>query len=105
MLSTSLMAEPVPLKHIVELALSHAHRKRHPAADERRMNALYHELHNNYVPQLTVGAGLGPPTYGFPLALEGQAPSLFTLNPKSTLLNPSTHEFMHAAKIDTAVAS
>ena len=105
LLPTSLMAEPVPLKRIVELALSHATGSAIAAADEERMNYLYRELHNNYVPQLSVGAGLGPPSYGFPLALEGQAPSLFTLNAQSTLLNPSLREFMHAAKIDIAVAT
>jgi outer membrane protein TolC len=105
LLPTSLMAEPVPLKRIVELALSHATGSAIAEADEKRMNALYREQHDTYVPQLTVGAGLGPPSYGFPLALEGQAPSLFTLNAQSTLLNPSLREFIHAAKIDTAVAS
>ena len=64
----------------------------------------YRELHNNYVPQVSTGAGLGY-SYGFPLALEGSAPSLFNITAQSALLNPSLRDFMHAAKVDSAVAS
>lgn len=105
LLPASLAAETIPFKRVVELALSHATGGAIAAADEQRVNALYRELHNSYIPQLTVGAGLGPPSYGFPLALEGQAPSLFNINMQSALLNPSLREFIHAAKVDTAVAS
>lgn len=101
----SLSAEPIPLRRIVELALSHATAGAIATADEQRADAAYRELHNSYIPQLTVGAGLGPPSYGFPLALEGQAPSLFNINAQSSLLNPSLREFTRAAKAELAVAS
>jgi outer membrane protein len=101
----SLLAEPVPLKRVVELALAHATGTAIAAADEQRADAAYRELHGNYVPQFTTGAGLGPPSYGFPLALEGQAPSLFNINAQSALLNPSLRDFVRAAKIESAVAS
>lgn len=105
LLPSSLLAEPVPLKRIVELALAHATGAAIAAADEQRAAASYRELRDNYVPQITVGAGLGPPSYGFPLALEGQAPSLFNINMQSALLNPSLRQFVRAAKVDSAVAS
>lgn len=105
LLPVSLPAEPVPLKRVIELALSHATGGAIFAADEQRMQALYRELRNSYIPQLTAGAGLGPPSYGFPLALEGQAPSLFDINAQSALINPSLRDFVRAAKVDTAVAS
>ena len=100
-----LQAEPVPLKRVVELALSHATGGAIAAADEQRAEAAYRELRNSYIPQLTVGAGLGPPSYGFPLSIEGQPPSLLNVNAQSALLNPSLREFLKAAKTESTVAS
>jgi outer membrane protein TolC len=105
LLPSSLLADPVPLKRVVELALSHAIGGAIAAADEQHAAASYRELHDNYIPQFVVGAGLGPPAYGFPLALEGQAPSLFNINMQSALFNPSLRDFIRAAKVDSAVAS
>jgi outer membrane protein TolC len=104
LLPASLLAEPVPLKRVVELALTHATGAAIAAADEQRANAAYRELHNNYVPQVATGAGLGY-SFGFPLALEGSAPSLFNITAQSALLNPSLRDQMLAAKADSAVAS
>src|SRR5713226_3313417 len=104
LLPSSLLAEPVSLKRVVELALAHATGAAIAAADEQRASATYRELHNNYVPQVSTGAGLGY-SYGFPLALEGSAPALFNINAQSALLNPSRRDFMDAAKVDSAVAS
>jgi outer membrane protein TolC len=101
---TSLLAEPVSLKRVVELALAHATGAAITAADEQRAAATYRELRNSYVPQLSTGAGLGY-SYGFPLALEGSAPSLFNINTQSALLNPSLREFLRAAKADSTVAT
>lgn len=99
-----LSAEPVPLKRIVELALSHATGGAIAAVEEQRIAAAYHDLHNNYIPQVMTGAGLGW-SYGFPLGLEGSAPSLFNINAQSAVLNPSLREFIKAAKVDSKVAS
>jgi outer membrane protein TolC len=104
LLPGSLLAEPVSLKRVVELALSHATGASIAAADEQRASASYRELRNNYVPQVSTGAGLGY-SYGFPLALEGSAPSLFNINAQSALLNPALRDFVRAAKVDSAVAS
>ncbi len=97
-------AEPVPLRRIVELALQHATGAAIAAAEQERAAAGYRELRNNYIPQLSTGAGLGY-SYGFPLALEGQAPSLFNINAQSALLNPSLRDFMKAAQADSTVAT
>ncbi|HYM77200.1 MAG TPA: TolC family protein [Candidatus Dormibacteraeota bacterium] len=99
-----LRAEPVPLKRVVELALSHATGAAIATADEQRAAASYRELRDNYIPQLSTGAGLGY-SYGFPLALEGNAPSLFNINAQSALLNPSLRQLLKAAKVDSAAAS
>jgi outer membrane protein TolC len=100
----SLLAEPVPLKRVVQLALTHATGGAIAAADERRAAAAYRELKGNYTPQLSTGAGLGY-SFGFPLGLEGSAPSLFNLNAQSAVLNPSLRDFVRAARIDSTVAS
>jgi len=105
LIPTSLLAEPISLKRIVELALSHATAGAIATADEQRMDAFYRELHSSYIPQLTAGAGLGPPAYGFPLALEGQAPSLFNINAQSSVFNPALRSALQAAKADSKMAA
>lgn len=104
LLPASLLAEPVPLKRVVELALTHASGAAIAAADQQRADAGYTEVRNNYIPQVNAGAGLGY-SYGFPLGLEGSAPSLFNINTQSALLNPSLRDFVHAARVESAVAS
>ena len=104
LLPASLFAEPVPLKRVVELALTHATGAAIASADQQRAAASYRELNNNYIPQISTGAGLGY-SYGFPLALEGSAPSLFNINAQSALLNPSLRDFIQAAKAESEVAS
>jgi outer membrane protein len=104
LLPGSLVAEQVSLKRVVELALTHATGAAIAAADEQHASASYRELRNDYVPQLSTGAGLGY-SYGFPLALEGSAPSLFNITSQSALLNPALRAFVHAAKVDSTVAS
>src|ERR1700692_4054370 len=104
LLAASLRAEPVSLKRVVELALSHATGAAITAADELHAAASYRELRNNYIPQLSTGAGLGY-SYGFPLALEGSAPALFNINAQSALLHPALRNFVRAAKVDVTVAS
>jgi outer membrane protein TolC len=100
----SLLAEPVTLRHAVELALKHATGAAIAAADEQHASAAYRELRNNYIPQATVGAGLGW-SYGFPLSLEGSAPSLFNINAQSALFHPELRAFMRAAKTESSAAS
>ena len=104
LLPSTLLAEPVSLKRVVELALAHATGAAIAAADEQHAAAGYRELRNSYIPQLSTGAGLGY-SYGFPLALEGSAPALFNINSQSALLNPSLREFVRAAKAESAVAA
>jgi outer membrane protein TolC len=101
---SALSAEPIPLKRIVELALSHATGAALAVADEQRAAAAYSDLRNSYIPQVMTGAGLGW-SYGFPLGLEGSAPSLFNINAQSAVFNPALREYMKAAKVDSRVAA
>ena len=75
-----------------------------PPNEDRRASANYRELRDNYIPQLTTGAGLGF-SYGFPLSLEGSAPALFNITAQSALLNSSLRSSMKAMKLDAAVAA
>jgi outer membrane protein TolC len=104
LLPASLLAEPITLRHAVELALKHANGAAIAAADEQHASAAYHELRNSYVPQVTAGAGLGW-SDGFPLSLEGAAPSLFNISAQSALLNPALRDFIHAAQADVTVSA
>ena len=103
-LPTPVVAEPVPLRQMVELALKHATRAGIAVAEEQRVFANYRELRNSFIPQVTAGAGLGW-SYGFPLSLEGAAPSLFNINAQSPLWHFEMHDFLGAARAETAGAS
>ena len=100
----SVLAEPISLRRVVELALTHATGAAITAADQAHAAASYRELRNSYIPQVSTGAGLGY-SYGFPLALEGSAPSLFNVTAQSALLNPALRDYVRAAKAESAVAS
>jgi outer membrane protein TolC len=97
-------AEPVTLRRAVELALQHATGIGVSAADEQHASASYRELRNSYIPQLNAGAGIGW-SDGFPLSLEGAAPSLFNVNAQSALLNPALKDFIRAAQSDVKVSA
>ncbi|HVO81357.1 MAG TPA: TolC family protein [Terriglobales bacterium] len=103
-LAARLAAEPVPLQRVVALALSHSSTMAAAGADEQRAYAAYREVHNHYIPQFVLGSGLGQ-AWGFPLSLEGAAPSIVNLNTQSALLNPSLRDFVRAAKTDWQAAT
>jgi len=100
----NLVAEPLPLKRAVELALAHSTTSAIASADEQRAYAAYRELRSNYIPQAAVGSGLGK-SWGFPLSLEGAAPSLVNFTASSALYNPSLHEAIRAAQVDSQAAT
>jgi outer membrane protein TolC len=104
LLPTSLLAEPITLHHAVELALKHATGIGIAAAEEQHASASYRVLRNSYIPQLTAGAGIGW-SDGFPLSLEGAAPSLFNISAQSALINPALRDFIHAAQSDVTVSN
>lgn len=97
--TSSSVAETLTWQHTLELALAHSTGSAIANADVQRMFASYRELRNGYAPQVMVGSGLGY-SYGFPLSLEGSAPSLVNVVAQSTVFNPSQHQFMRAARTD-----
>jgi len=95
----NLSAEHVPLKKVVELALVHSTTMESSHIDEQRAFASYLEARNQYLPQLTVGSGLGK-SYGYPLTLEGSAPSIVNTTAQFALINPSLRDFVRAARVE-----
>jgi len=99
MMATRGEAEPLPLERAIRLALAHSTSSATANADVQRAFASYRELRNNYLPQLGVGSGLGW-SYGFPLTIEGSAPSLVNVIAQSTVFNPAQQRFLNAAKFE-----
>jgi outer membrane protein TolC len=92
-------AESLPLKQAVELALRHSAAAAIAGADEQRAFASYRQVKDSYLPQLVLGSGLGA-TWGYPLSLEGSAPSIINVSAQSSLINPALQNFVHAARED-----
>ena len=97
--SPLLAAEPVSLKHVVELALGHSTTREAADAAAQRAFASYRATRNQYVPTLTVGSGLGA-TWGYPLSLEGSAPSIVNTTAQSALINPALRDFVREARTE-----
>ena len=92
-------SEPLPLERAIRLALSHGTASAIAQADVQRTIASYREIRDSRIPQFVVGSGLGY-SYGFPLTIEGAAPSLFTVAAQSSIFNPSQSHILGAAKAD-----
>src|SRR5262249_36636529 len=92
-------AEPLPLERAVQLALAHSTTTAVASADSQRAYAAHRDDSRAYIPQATVGSGLGY-TYGFPLTLEGAAAAVVNLVAQSTVYNPSQRQFENAAKTE-----
>ncbi len=90
-------APKLTLKHAIDLALVHAPAAAQANADEVRASAAIQEARNNYIPQVTVGSGLGE-TWGYPLSLEGSAPSIINFTAQSALFNPALRESIRSAR-------
>ncbi|MBV9625856.1 MAG: TolC family protein [Acidobacteria bacterium] len=92
-------AQPLTLKRAVELALGHSPAAIEANADAERTAAALREARNQYLPQLLIGSGLGD-SWGYPLSLEGAAPSLINISAQSALINPALRDFVRAARIE-----
>jgi len=101
--TTSLLAvapasgQKLTLKRAVELALVHSTVMKQAASDAQRADFSFREERAHYIPQVTVGSGLGD-SWGFPLSLEGSAPSLVNVTAQSALYNPALQDAIRAAR-------
>jgi len=97
-------AVPIPFQNAVELALQHSGVMGIAAINQWRAYQAYREVRANWIPQLTVGSGLGY-SYGFPLTLEGSAPSVVNFSSQQAVFNWSLKEYLKAAKIQWKATS
>jgi outer membrane protein TolC len=98
------VAEPLTLKHAVELALAHSTATGISTAEVQHAGASYRETRDNYIPQLVFGSGLGK-SWGFPLSLEGSAPSVFNINAQSAIWNPALQQLLRATRTEWQAAT
>ena len=92
-------AEPLPFRRAIELALRHSTIMGAAAADQIRARAAYLEARGTYIPSATVGSGLAK-SWGFPLSIEGSAPSVVNMNVQSMVVNFGQREFVKAARTE-----
>ncbi len=92
-----MMAETLTFKKALELAASHGTGVGMAFADQMRARSSYFEARDAYIPALTTGSGLGA-SWGFPLSLEGSAPSIFNVTAQSTVFNLAQRSFIRAAQ-------
>jgi outer membrane protein TolC len=93
--------KPLAFRTAIELALRNSASSGMGRADLDRARATVSQARNLFVPQMTLGAALGY-SHGFPLSLEGSAPSLFNVNFQGMLFNAAQHEYISAARSDVA---
>ncbi len=100
-LGASLLAQenekPLAFRTAVGLALRNSAATGVGRADLERARATVAEARDLFMPSMTVGSALGY-SNGFPLSLEGSAPSLFNVNIQGLLLNAAQREYIKAAR-------
>ena len=110
LLATSLLAalplcaQQIEFRQAIQLALKHSGVMVAASADRARAAERYHAERYAYLPTVIFGSNLGY-TYGPPVAIAGQAPSLFNITHDQTLLNFSARESVKAAHSDSIAAS
>jgi outer membrane protein TolC len=97
LLTAVVHAEPLPFREAVELA---AKRSAVTSATEQlRAHQMYLEAARMYTPQVVVGSGLAK-SFGFPLSIEGSAPTAVSVNTVGYLINPAQGYFVRAARTE-----
>src|SRR6266481_744063 len=89
--------KPLAFRTAIELALKNSTTTGMARADAQRARSAVTQARDVFLPQMVLGSGLGG-SYGFPLSLEGAAPSIFNVNFQGALLNLAQRNFVKAAK-------
>jgi outer membrane protein TolC len=85
----------------VDLALKNSPKVSLAQADVVKAQAALQQLHDAYVPNVTLGVGLGPPSYGFPLG----TPSLFNITSQSLVFSYSQRDYIRGAQASLKAAN
>lgn len=94
LLACAVQAEPFPFRQAIELAVKRSAVV--SAAEQNRAHQAYLEAVRMYIPQVVAGSGLAK-SFGFPLSIEGSAPSVVNVNGTGFLINPGHREMVRAA--------
>lgn len=97
-------AQDFTLQRAIQLALAHSTATGASTADQMHAYEAYMEARSGFIPQVTVGSDVGY-AYGFPLSLEGSAPTVFNVTSQSSVLNLAQREFVRAAKAEWRASS
>ena len=92
------------LRRAIDLAMTHSSATGVAEADVLHSRATYREARSFYIPQVSAGTNLGY-AYGFPLSLEGAAPTIFNVSAQSGLFNLAQRQFIRAASFDKQASS
>jgi outer membrane protein TolC len=98
-----LCAEPIEFRQAIELALKHSGAIVAASAGRARAAERYRAERYAYIPTVVFGSGLGY-SYGQPIAIAGQAPSIFNITHNQTVFNLATRESIKAAHSDSLAA-
>jgi outer membrane protein TolC len=85
----------------VDLALKNSPRVSMAEADVAKAQAALQQLHDAYIPTVTGGIGLGPPSYGFPLG----TPSLFNITSQSLVFSYAQRDYIRGAQASLNAAN
>jgi outer membrane protein len=96
--------KPLAFRTAIELALKNSATTGLSQADLQRARSVVRQTKDVFLPQMLAGSGLGG-SYGFPLSLEGAAPSIFNVNFQGALINMAQRNFVKAAKSDVEVTT
>jgi outer membrane protein TolC len=103
-LTTLGSAQDLTWQRAMQLALQRSPAIGMAAADQMKAQQAYQETLNQYKPNVTFGSGVGY-SYGYPLTLEGSAPSIFSVTYNSAVYSPALREFLKSAKLQWTAAT
>jgi outer membrane protein TolC len=99
--SSSGKDRPLAFRTAIDLAIKNSATSGLAVADLQHAQAGVSQTKDVFLPQVVLGSGLGA-SYGFPLSLEGAAPSIFNVNFQGALINAAQRNNIKAAKSDVA---
>ncbi|HLK08516.1 MAG TPA: TolC family protein [Candidatus Angelobacter sp.] len=110
--STTLLAQdpgsgkdkPLAFRAAIDLAIKNSTTSGVAVADLQHARAGVSQTKDVFLPQVVIGSGLGA-SYGFPLSLEGAAPSIFNVNFQGALINAAQRNYVKAAKSEVDVTT
>jgi hypothetical protein len=97
LLENGASAEPLTFRSAIELAAKHGVTRTIAASEQERAHQAYKEAESLYLPQMFICSAIGY-SAGFPLSLEGAAPSIFNVASQQFLFNPAQRSFVKSTR-------